>query len=77
MSLHYTWGNMNPGNCLFSDGGRDHPHRRIEMKFCMVGGFQEIILKFEFHQNRSSGFGAVGVKVYPFSLIRPLAYTKS
>jgi len=34
---------------------RDHPRRRIEMKFCMVGG-----LRFEFHQNRASGFGTVG-----------------
>ena len=29
-------------------------------KFCMVGGLQGIVLRFEFHQNRSSGFGAVG-----------------
>jgi len=41
MYLRYL-GNMNPGNCLFSDSGklgirRDHTHRRIEMKFCMVG----------------------------------------
>jgi len=45
MSL--LWGNVNPGNCLFSDSGefdirRDHPHRRIEMKFCVVDGLQEV-----------------------------------
>jgi len=39
---HYTWGNMNPGNCLFSDSIKlvirlDLPHRRIEMKFGKVG----------------------------------------
>jgi len=52
---------MNPVNCLFSDSGklgirRDHPHRRIDMKLCVVGGFQKIVLRFEFHQNRSSPF---------------------
>jgi len=26
----------------------------------MVGGLQETVLRFEFNQNRSSGFGAVG-----------------
>jgi len=53
MSLHYL-GNMNPGDCLFSDSDkmdirRDDPHHRIEMKFCMVSGLQEIVLRFEFH----------------------------
>jgi len=43
----------------------------------MVGGRHEIILKFEFHRNRSSGLGAVRVKIFPFSLIWPLTYTKS
>ena len=56
---------MNPGNCLFTDSGKlgirqYHPHRRIEMKFCMVDGLHGVVLRFEFHQNRSSGFGAVG-----------------
>ena len=39
---------------------RDHPRRRIEIKSCMVGGLQVVVLSFEFHQNRFSGFGAVG-----------------
>ena len=39
---------------------QDHPHCPIEMKFCMVGVLQEIVLRFDFHENRSSGFGAVG-----------------
>ena len=81
MPLHYL-GNMNHGNCLFTDGGklsirRDHPHRRIEIKFCVVGGLQELVLRFEFHQNRSRGFGAVGFVICPFSLIWSLTYTKS
>jgi len=38
---------------------RDHPSRRIEMKFCMVGGLWKVVLRFEFHQNRLSGFGAM------------------
>ena len=56
---------MNPENCLFSDSGKlsirhDDPHRRIEMQFCMAGGLEEIVLKFEFHRNRSCGLGAMG-----------------
>jgi len=54
---------------------RDHPRRRIEMKSCMVGGLQMIVLTFEFHQNRLSAFGAVGVEICPSSLTWPLAYT--
>jgi len=43
-------------SCLFSDSGklgicRDHPHRQIEMKFCVVGALQVIVLSFKFHQN--------------------------
>ena len=38
---------------------RDHPRRRIEMKSCVVR-LQVVVLSFEFHQNRLSGFGAVG-----------------
>ena len=56
MSLHYL-GKHEPRKCLFSDSGklgirRDHPYRRIEMKFCVVGGLHEIVLWFEFHRNR-------------------------
>jgi len=38
----------------------DHPRRRIEIKFCMVGGLQMVVLRFEFHQRQISGCGAVG-----------------
>jgi len=38
----------------------DHRRHRIEMKFCVVAGLQEVVLRFEFYQNRLSGFGAVG-----------------
>ena len=56
MSLHYL-GKHDSGNYLFSDDGKldilqDHPHRPIEMKVCVLGGLQEIVLKFEFHENR-------------------------
>jgi len=54
---------------------RDHPGRRIEMKFCMVGGLQMLVLRFEFHQNRLSGFGAAGVEICSSPLTWPLAYT--
>ena len=58
---------MNPGrNCLFSDGGklgirRDHPHRRIEMEICVVGGLQEIVL-IGISSKPTGVFGAVGWK---------------
>ena len=46
------------------------------MKFCVVGGLREVVLRFEFHQNRLSGFGAGGSKsALPTDLNRPLAYT--
>ena len=38
---------------------RDHQRRWIDMKFCVLGDLQMIVLRFEFHQNRLSGFGAV------------------
>jgi len=58
---------MNPENCIFSDSdklgiGWDHPHCLIKVKFCVVGGLQEIVLRFEFHQNQSSGYGAAELK---------------
>jgi len=34
---------------------RDHPRCWIQMKSCMVGGLQVVVLSFEFHQNRLSG----------------------
>jgi len=34
-----------------------------------------VVLRFEFHQNRLSGFGAVWVEICPSSLTWPLAYT--
>jgi len=44
----------------------DYPRRQIEMKFCVVAGLQEIVLAFEFYQNRLIGFGAVWVEICPF-----------
>jgi len=62
---------MNPENCLFSDSDkldirREHPHRWIQMKVCVVGGLHETVLMFEFHQNRSSGFETVRGRNLPF-----------
>jgi len=54
---------------------RDHPRRRIQMKFCMMGGLQMVVLRFIFHQNRLSGFTAVGVEICPSPLTWPRAYT--
>jgi len=47
---------------------RDHPRRRIDMKFWMVGGLQVVVLRFEFHQNRLSGFRAVGGRNSPIPI---------
>ena len=38
------------------------------MKSCMVGGLQVVVLSFEFHQNRLSGFGAVGGRNLPIPI---------
>jgi len=45
------------------------------MKCCVVGVLQMAVLSFEFHQNRLSGFGAVGVEICLSPLTWPLAYT--
>jgi len=81
MSLHYLE-KQNPEIVFFRVSGKlgirqDHPHCWIEMKFCIVGVLQELVLRFEFHQNRLSSFGAMGAEICPFPLIWPLAYTKS
>jgi len=34
----------------------DHPRRRIDMQFCVVGGLWVIVLSFKFDQNRLSGY---------------------
>jgi len=55
---------------------RDHPRCRIEMKSCMVGGLQMVVLSFEFHQNRLRGVSKLwGVEICPSPLTWPLAYT--
>ena len=56
---------------------RDHPRRRIEMKSCVVGGLQVVVLSFEFHQNRLSGFGAVGGRNLPFPIDLPIGLYNS
>jgi len=59
---------MNPENCVFSvmlSIRGDHPRRHV------LVGLQEVVLRFEFHENRLSGFGAVGLKICPLSLIWP------
>jgi len=68
MSLHYLW-KHEPRNCVYSvmhDIRWDHPRRRIQMKFCVVAGLQEIVMRLEFHQNRLSGFGAVENRILFF-----------
>jgi len=38
------------------------------MKSCVVGGLQMIVLSFEFHRSRLSGFGAVGGRNLPIPI---------
>ena len=38
------------------------------MKSCMVGGLQVVVLSFEFHESRLSGFGAVGGRNLPIPI---------
>jgi len=47
------------------------------MRFCMVGGLREVVLRFKFHQNRLSGFAAVGIEIFPSPLTWSLAYTST
>ena len=64
-------GKHEPGNCVFSvvlGIHQDHPRRRIEIKFCVVAHLQEVVPRFEFHQSRLSGFGAVGDRNLPFAI---------
>jgi len=71
MSLHYLGKQWTTRNCVFSvmlGIHRDHPHRQIRMKFCVVSDLQEIVLRFEFYQNRLSSFGAVWGQNLPFSI---------
>jgi len=39
----------------------DHPRRRIEMRFCMVGALRVLVLSFKFDQNRLSGYRVLGL----------------
>jgi len=54
---------------------RDRPRCRIEIKVCLLAGLQEVILRFLFHQNRLSGFVAVGGGAH--NLPFPIDFTKS
>ena len=40
----------------------DHPRRRIEIRFCVVGGLWVLVLSFMFDQNRLSGYRDFSVK---------------
>ena len=37
----------------------DHPRRRRPLKFCMRGRVRELVIYFQFHENRSRGLRAV------------------
>ena len=53
---------------------REHPRRRIEMLFGMVGGSRAIVRIVKFHQNRLTGFRPVEVEYCRFPLHWPVAY---
>jgi len=52
-----------------------HPLISICTIFCMLGGTLEMFLKFEFQNDRSRNFEAVGVEVRHLTLTRLIAYT--
>ena len=53
----------------------DHPRRHRPLKFCVRDCVWELVIYFQFHENRSRGLGAVGVENRPLPLTRPMAYT--
>jgi len=53
----------------------DHPRRRRPLKFCLRGRVREVVIYFKFHENRSRGLGAVGVRKSPSPIDKAMAYT--
>ena len=53
----------------------DHPRRRIEVKVCMIGGLQCLVVYITFYYNRISGLAAVDGRNRTFPFLWPLAYT--
>jgi len=43
----------------------DHPRRHRPLKFCVRGRVRELVIYFNFHENRSMGLGAVGGRKSP------------
>jgi len=71
---HNNWGNMNPENCLFSDSGklgirRHHPHRWIEVKFCMVGCLiyksreRTILTRHQYHDTDTLTYEPIPIRI--------------
>jgi len=46
----------------------DHPRRDIEVKVCMPGGLQCVVIYIKFYKNRFSSFAAVGGRKSPFPI---------
>jgi len=63
--------NFHASNWLFCP---DHPRRRSPLTFCMRDRVREVIIHFKIRENRSRGFGAVGVENRPLPLTWLMAY---
>jgi len=61
-------------NTQWQTGYSPRPPTSSDRNEILRGGWSWAVLRFEFRQNRLSGFGAVGVEVCPSLLTWPLAY---
>jgi len=62
-------------NCGKLDVRPAHKLNPILTKFSVCGGLPDVILKFEFQDDRSINVGAVGVEICLFPLTRLITYT--
>ena len=49
----------------------------LTQRYCglaCLGGLREVVISFNFHQNRLYGFQDVGVEICHFLYLRPVAY---
>ena len=53
----------------------EHSRRRSPLKFCMRVRFRQIVIYFNFHENRLMGLGTVWVENRPLPLTWPMGYT--
>ena len=62
-------------NTCFSRVCSDHPRCRSATWICVCGHTRNPIIYSKFHRNPFRGFGAPGVKIWPFPLLWLVAFT--